>query len=162
VFPLSVRGSVRLKLASAPAETAIKATLDRIGEMLDEEAANDVIVDQNEVRFSAGMRRDVSNWNVLLQFDTGRIWIEPQDTMFVIKYDLSTLQILLTVTLVVAGLSALAFLVHGLQSDTVKNAATTFAIGWGWLFGMNYITGTIRFPRWLRKGLRDMPGLKNS
>jgi hypothetical protein len=50
----------------------------------------------------------------------------------------------------------------GLAAFVVWNGNNISAVmflliaGWAWLFGMNYLIAAIRFPIWLRSGLRSL------
>jgi hypothetical protein len=155
VFPLSVNGSVRLELASAPTEITVKAAVDRIAATLRRDNITDIRVVARTIEFGAGLRRWFTNWKIDLPYGRGVIRVEPHDTALRISYDLSTRQLLILVTLAVAALATLPLLAGG-----GATAFQLFGLFWAVMFGTAYIFAILRFPRLLRKGLSDLPELK--
>lgn len=165
VFPLSVRGSVRLKLASAPTENSIRAAVTRIADMLRADKFTDIRIGTSTIEFHAGVRRWITSWRILLPFGRGTIHVEPRDGLLRVSYDLSMHQLLIAVTLATATLLALLLfcvLLYGRRVGEISSILPLFAAFWVGLIGINYVAAMFDMPRWLRKGLRELPELQNS
>jgi hypothetical protein len=137
LFPFTVSGSVRIaaekSLVNLPAAVAV-----RIEEMLDSVDATSVTINGPNVRFTTRLFRLVWNWNILVPFDRGDICVEAKANFLTVRYRLSTGRMLLIVTTMI-----------------LRQNGPFLAVAWIWLFGMNYLIGAIRFPMWLRSGLRN-------
>ena len=101
--------------------------------------------------FSAG-----SNWHPMVPFDNMKITIGGTEAEAIVSYELSTVRMLRIVGLMSLGVivfvEATSLKREGLLADL--GTALEFAAGaFGWLFGMNYIFGWIRRPRWLKAHL---------
>ena len=165
MFPISVAGTVRLKMGVPVTDAMVRAACDRIADMLDEamagsSAADNVRIEGNTVHFYAAWFALRWNWNFLAPFDKGQIIVELHRNAIAIRYTLSTVNMLLLITSVLAAIGA--FVVWG-KPDILKEVRTIapyLGLGWLWLFGMNYLIGMIRAPLWLRRGLRKDPELR--
>jgi hypothetical protein len=153
VFPLSVAGNT-----SIPTDRCrfreIEDNIARIEDLLIIAGVKTLARDGESIVFKSGVGRMLSfNSNVLLPFDSGRIDVEGDGDRLLIKYQASTSQLLIIVTLTIVGF-AIFFAYH---RENFTNGTLPpfwfFGLGWLWLFGMNYIIGAIRFRRWLRRGL---------
>jgi hypothetical protein len=157
VFPVSIGGSIRLRRLPAT-EDAVERVISRIETLLDDASASSVVTEGSCVAFTAGLfGRGMWNWNILLPFGSGRLWVERRKASLTVKYRFSTVQMLLIVTAMMALVVLLAF---PAQPDPGKALAKTLnfaAIGWLWLFGANYLVAMARVPIWLRLGLQKIP-----
>ncbi len=104
--------------------------------------------------FFAG--RPGGNWNILVPFNSGTFRVEAEDTSARVHYRLSTVRILVAITAVLGLL--LGIMIAGSFRHDWLSAAKMLGLGWLWLFGMNYLIGTIRIPIWLKRGLRKIGG----
>jgi len=160
VFPVSISGSIHLKLDAAPSEMTAKVAVDRIVDMLDLAGAAGVRTEGNRVLFWVGWFRPVWNWNILVPFNSGHIEVWSRGKALSVSYTLSVLRMFLVVTLLLAAL--MTFVVLGKADPMAQVQATLPWVGvaWLWLFGLNYLIATIRFPLWLRRGMRKSPQLE--
>ena len=123
--------------------------------MLRGASADSVSIDAAEVRFTAGIFRIVWNWNILVPFGSGSIAVVSHGAEFLVSYRLSTVQMLVTVTGMICLMGLMIF------SETMNAWYEILLVlggGWLWLFGMNYLIAIVRFPAWLRRGLKKIPG----
>jgi hypothetical protein len=153
MFPVSIRGSIRLK-GGADGDALAEMATSRIVEMLENARASEVWVEGNEIRFAAGVFRRVWNWNILGPLGSGTIRVLPKGGSARVSYALSTLQLLGLVTgmLAIAGLVMFSTAPH--SASQARSILTILAFGWACLFGANYLIAMIRFPLWLKFGLR--------
>jgi hypothetical protein len=148
-FPVSITGVIRFS-RDAVGGAPIDRIAVRIEDLLDAAVAKTVIRRGNSVAFTAGVFRAVLSSNVLVCLDSGTFDIEDADDEIKITYHASTVQMLIVVTAMLFLMGAL-MLCLGLPRLV---AVWLLPIGWLWLFGMNYLITSIRFPRWLRRGLQ--------
>jgi hypothetical protein len=107
----------------------------------------------NSIRFSGGLFRLVSNWNLLGPISRGEIVVQPESGK--LAYSLSFRQLVVVVSLMV-GIAAFFILV----SDELRMLLFAVPFIWIWLVGMNYLTALTRFDRFLKRGIRavGLPG----
>ena len=87
----------------------------------------------------------------MLPFDSGQIDVSDEGAEIVASYSASTIRLLVCVSLMMGGFAVFMYQDrHFITTDHVW----VFIVLWLWLFGGNYITGAIRFPRWLRRCLQ--------
>ena len=118
--------------------------------MLEAAHATDVFVEGGEVRFTSSLFSPGWNWAILVPFEKGTISTIPAGKSVRVIYRLSTMRMLLIVTVAMLALGATVFF----GSSKNQPPLLLFAIGWLWLFGMNYLIAAIRVPIWLKLGLR--------
>lgn len=159
MFPVSLEGSVHFAPGVRLNADTKKAVVNRIVDMLDEADASSVTTEGYLVRFTVDLRRPVGNWNILVPFNGGTIAVEAETERVRVRYDLNTKRILIFVTGAVAALGAFMVFAHPEKYGPLT-VLPYLIPGWLWLFGMNYVTSMIRVPRWLRRGLRDLPELR--
>lgn len=166
VFPLSVSGSVRLKLASAPTENSIRAAVARIADMLDEKsttsarAADCVIVEGNVITIRMPWFRITWGWNILAPFNAGRVEVSGGNDAITVRYAMSTVAMFIFTTLPLVAALALTSWAKPDTLSAIRSFLPWFGLAWLWIFGMNYLIAMIRFPLWLRRGIRRDPELK--
>lgn len=141
-FPFGLSGSIRLRNIPSP-DSLVKPAIDRIEDMLDDAGATFVDCEGSEVQFKAGLFRQVWNWNILVPFGSGRIRIETHASSLLLKYRLSTIEMLVAVI----AMLGLVWLI------APKLPFSDLVFIWLWLFGMNYLIAAVRFPLWLQRGL---------
>jgi hypothetical protein len=124
----------------------------RVDDMLNKAGVKVLYRRNGSIMFRAGIFRLVSGWNILLPFSSGRIDVQDNRDSIHIKYKLSTLELLIGVTLMMIVFLATAS--HKNFNFTMTQRMWLLVFGWIWLFGMNYMIGLVRFPRWLRRGLQ--------
>jgi len=160
MFPVSVTGSIRLKLGAPPSDRTVKAVVDRIVDMLDAASATEAWTENNQVRFKVSIFRLIWNWNILVPFNAGRFVVVPEDLSLVVRYSLSVLRMFLFVTLILAALLVFFFWQSTDRMEALRTDLPGLGLAWLWLFGVNYLITMIRMPLWLRRGLRRDPELK--
>ncbi|HEY1934839.1 MAG TPA: hypothetical protein VGG99_22770 [Acetobacteraceae bacterium] len=148
-FPVSITGVIRLS-RDVVGGASIDRIAVRIEDLLDAAAAKAVIRRDSSVAFTAGVFRAVFSSNVLVSLDSGTLDIEDAGDEIRVTYHASTVQMLIVVTAMLFLMGTL-MLCLGLPRLV---AVWVLLIGWLWLFGMNYLITSIRFPRWLRHGLQ--------
>lgn len=162
MFPLSLSGSVRLELGVAPTEDTVSAALHRIADMLNKEAGGKatapVVIEGNAVRLRLPWLRMASRLTVLVAFNAGRITVDRGNSSLLIRYDFSTVAMLLMVTAMVVAVSVLWGWYKSIPLPTIM--FPVFANLWPLLFVGNYIVAMARVPLWLQQGLEKDPRLK--
>jgi hypothetical protein len=133
-----------------------QAAAERIADMLDETADTGARVEGTEVVFGPVALSGMGRGNILVPFDSGRFSVEVEGEALRVRYRLSTVRLMLIVTGVLAAFGVLFILGKTLRHEDWHDAVRFFAFGWPWLFGMNYLTGAVRIPLWLKRGLRDL------
>lgn len=92
----------------------------------------------------------------MVPFDDVRITVTGDETGAVISYELSTRRMLLLVgmmaLLIVIG-EGVASIGHEQPLAAVIGGLKLAAGAFAWLFGMNFLLGWIRGPRWLQRKL---------
>jgi hypothetical protein len=156
MFPIDVSGSIRLRDLGNPMPF-VKPVAERIVDMLDEACASEVWRDGNTVRFKRAFLASGpgGNWNILVPFNSGTLRIEIEDMSLRVCYRLSTLRMMLVVTGLVTILFGFVIFSNVKHEGDWRSAAMIAGFGWLWLFGMNYLTGMIRIPFWLKRGLKN-------
>jgi hypothetical protein len=157
MFPLDISGSIRLRDLGNPVRFS-KPVTERIVDMLDEAGASEVWLEGDAVHFKSGLFSGGSrgNWNILGPFNSGTIRTEIEDTSLRVRYRLSTLHMFLTITAMLGALFGIVISSSIAHGGDWQSLARVCGFGWLWLFGMNYLTGMIRIPYWLRRGLRNI------
>jgi hypothetical protein len=145
-FPVSITGCVRIPVQGTdPAR--IDRALRRIEEMLEAAAASSVTRQGTSTRFRAGVFRLVWNVNILGPLGSGVICVDDGGSELRISYRGSTVQMLMAA-------SALSLFVASPALGRGWTAVWLPAAAWLCLFGLNYLIILIRFPRWLKHGVK--------
>lgn len=141
-LPASVDGRVEI-----PGETDPKVVLDRLVWALKAADASAVRKDGSQITFDVDALRLVGNMNVLGPYDGGALVVSKGDSGVVVRYSASLRRMLLLVTgVVLFGLAPLLYVV----SNVSAIGTVSLAIGaWVWLFGVNALIASFRFPRWV-------------
>ena len=157
MFPIDISGSIHLRGLSNPTHS-VKPVTERIVDVLDEAGASEVWTEGDTVRFKRGFFAGGpgGRWNILVQFNSGTLRIETEDTALRVHYRLSTVQLLLVISGMMAVLFGIALYGSLKHGGDWHSAAKIAGIGWLWLFGMNYITGATRIPFWLKRELKNI------
>jgi hypothetical protein len=114
--------------------------------------ARDLKVRAGSVEFKAGLFRLVTSWNVLNQFGTGILTIDPQIRQ--VKYQLRFRQLVVVVTVQVGIMSLVILRTVGWR------LLAMIPIMWLWLVGGNLFIGIARFERFLSSALADAPRVR--
>ena len=156
MFPIDASGSIRLGGLGNPMPF-VKPVTERIVDMLDERGASEVWTEGNTVHFRRALFAGGpgGNLNILLPFNSGAFSVEMEDLSLRVRYRLSTLRLMLIVTGMVTILFGFMISSNLKGGENWQSAAGVAGIGWLWLFGMNYLTGMIRIPFWLKRGLNN-------
>lgn len=160
MFPLSIKGSVRLKFDGAPSDRRVKALTRQIAKMLRDAPASPVSCDTNRVEFACALFRRAWPWNILFPFEAGTLEVRPDLKAIRVRYVLRT-ERLMTFTGAIAGLLGIGLLGVS-ESVGPVTLAIVLGIAWITLFSLIYVVTVIRFPLWMRNGLRDAPELRNT
>ncbi len=152
--PVSITGSISLPKGTKSIGSTEEVAVG-VEEMLRAADARTVERDWSSLRFTAGIFRFGMNWNVLDPFGSGTIDVENIASEIRLYYRASIIEMLIITTAMVS-VPTLAMLFTALREgrSPIPDVVWVFAIGWLWLFGVNYVIGWIRFPRWLRTGLQ--------
>lgn len=143
MFPTSFEGTLELpNITAQNLETAFRS----MDSALRAVRASDIFRDGNRISFRAGIFRFVSNWNILVPVGSGWIQIEPGN----IYYSFSCMELLVITTVMVTLMSTAVAMVGDASSSEVFGL---FILGWAWLFGMNYLIGLFRLPRFIERSV---------
>ena len=158
MFPIDVAGSIRLRNLTNPSRD-IEPVAERIADMLDEAGASEVWLEQDAVRFKRGLLAGSvwsSSWNILVPFDSGSLRIETEDTSLRVHYRWSMLRLMLIVTALMVVVFALG-IQHHIKRPIDRQAAINIAEnGRQKQNRKKNLTGMIRVPLWLKRGLKDV------
>lgn len=135
MFPTSFEGTIRLE-ALEPAQ--VDMILYNIEQALRIEEATSITRAANKICFRVGIFRLVSGGNPLNQVTHGEIEVLPGPRGLV-RYRFSCVRLLILTTIVTG--------VMGLAARWV----VPFVGGWLWLFGLSYLVGTYRVPRFMQR-----------
>lgn len=152
-FPISISGTIVVPKASDSLATVDQAAA-RIQDMLDTALAGNISRKGNSISFTAGFGRWVGSWNILVSIGHGTIELADAGPDICVSYILGTVQLLIVVSLLVCFAAFIPMLVIRTNSALPKAPPWQFILMWAFLFGANYLTAAIRFPRWLERGLR--------
>ena len=100
-FPFTYRGILTQK--KEPRVVPIEKVSENIYEGLKKVKARNITINQNSVSFSGGLLRFVSSWNILGPVSSGEIILEENNDSISIHYNLKFTEMLIIVTLMVAG-----------------------------------------------------------
>lgn len=142
VFPVSKNSSIQVASSTSIADLLRKVEYELLAQKADE-----VSRDGNEVRFTAGFFRFVSNWNMLSFIREGRIRLEVNGSNLIARYSLSFGRYYVVITLMVFGF--LGYVLFGGSNVSISEGLLIILFAWGWLFGINYLIATVRFRSWL-------------
>ncbi|MGC1302475.1 MAG: hypothetical protein WA840_08880 [Caulobacteraceae bacterium] len=152
VFPLSIKDNIFIPTSQAA--EARPAVLKQVEMLLLGVAAQNVKRTSDYVTFKGGPLRFVSNMNILVSIDYGAIAVEEGEAGIVIRYQLSLEVMCIIVTAMMAVLFAICvFQAH----ESWPRRGGIPLLGWAWIFGGNYLLTRHRFPRWLERGVMQLP-----
>lgn len=120
-----------------------------LAECLRSVSANEVTVEGNRIRFTAGAFRLVSNWNVLVPFGFGELVVDSLNRQ--VTYRVSVRQI------VVFGTIATAFLFVAMLAMHAWQPIFLVPFIWLWMVGGNLMIGIPRFQRFIAHILANAP-----
>jgi hypothetical protein len=160
MFPVSVTGTVRLKMGVPATDAMVRAACDRIAGMLHWEKVQSVSIGSGRVTFANDTWR-LKARSIILLFERGVFDIEADNEYVRVRYRVDTIhQTIATLFIATAfgALSAIAY--EGLWDRKVL--AALVVMGWigGWLWGFIFVSAKIFVPLWLRRGLRKDPELR--
>ena len=116
--------------------------------------AREIQVDSNLISFSGGLFRFVGNWNVLVQFDTGELSVDPHKRC--VDYRVSVRQLVIVGT----ALCTLVTIVMVASSNWAGTAIVPLL--WLWLVGVNLAIGVPRFRGFIRRCIESAPRLSDN
>jgi hypothetical protein len=120
-----------------------------LADRLDQASASTVDVQGQRVMFTAGMFRPVTNWNVLVPFDSGVITVDT--TARQVLYEVSCRR------LVLLGTSMVCLMTVFILFARVWGAILAMPIMWLWLVGGNLVLGKLRFEGFLGRAIASAP-----
>ncbi len=136
-------------------ETSSYKTLDcvRRSLLIGIQKAKPVTADNNgyTIEFTGGLGV-MSSFNIFLPISSGTINIKKHQNEIHIEYVLKFTQLLIIVSIVVpVFFGPILIMVAGFNVQTVA----FLAFAWLFLFGLNYVSTIIRFPRFIRKQIKQ-------
>ena len=154
-FPVSVRGTFVVSRSAGYVDVR-SAVILKAEELLATRSDRVEVVDQTVVSrpsFFASFTAPGSNWHPMVPFDVITLRVSGSEAEAVVAYALSTRRILRIV-----GFMALSMVIiieaasigHGGPIAALGTALKVAIGAFTWLFGMNFMLGWIRGPRWLR------------
>jgi hypothetical protein len=150
MLPLNLSGIVMVDQPSASSKSP-EGALTSILARLEREKASNLSQTRNRVDFKGGVFRFAWNWNQLVAISHGEIRVERAATGLSIRYEIWFTQLLIVVTVGVAGF-------FGPPVIAAPNLSTMGKLGvlsaaWLWLTGGNIAITAYRFPRFLRSAV---------
>lgn len=133
--------------------------IDKAQDVLWERSDHVEIVGQSVVSkpsFGAWFTAPGGRWHPMVPFDVVRITVTGTEGEAIISYELSTRQMLLIVgimALIIVIGAEVASIGHEGPLAALSSGLEIAAGAFAWLFGVNFVLGWIRGPRWLRKKL---------
>lgn len=152
-FPISICGTIVVPKARDGLATTDQAAV-RIQDMLDSAVAGNICREGNSISFTAGFGRLVGSWNILASIDRGVIELGDAGPDIRVNYTLRTVQLLIIVSSLVCVVAFVPIFLSRTNSTWPTAPLWQFILMWAFLFGANYLTTVVRFPRWLERGLR--------
>jgi hypothetical protein len=114
--------------------------------------ASDLAHAPARVSFQVDVFRGVGNWNLLGPIDRGVVSAADEPEGLRISYDLSFRRLFLFVSGGILLIFAPVVFLANVPVAWPVRAAALFAM-WGWVFGGNYVSSAVRFPRFVRRAL---------
>ncbi len=156
-FPVSIRGQFAVVRSSAHSD-ARASVVSEAEDLFATRSDNVEVIGQTVTAqpsflawFSAG-----SNWHPMIAFDNMKITVTGTETEAIVFYELSTVRMLSIVGLMSCGVIVFVEATSLKWGGPLANLGTAleFAAGaFSWLFGVNFVLGWIRGPRWLKANL---------
>jgi hypothetical protein len=145
MFPISFSGCIDIGDTSQERVSEVTA---RLVSALDRMSASNVVCDVNTLTFRAGgLGPAGGGWNVLSRVDRGTITVLSGSPGSV-RYDLSCVKMLRTVTLMV--------MLMGVVTGVLPGSGIpfwVFVVMWLWLFGGNYLIGSFRLRAFIHEAV---------
>ena len=141
-FPLSVDGCIRA--AATDAAGAARA----VEQLLRDTKASTIAVHGHQIDFGVRFFRLVSNWNLLVPIDSGRVVVHERERAVEVEYHISLRRwfFVATSTVVIAFCVGRFFAI-----DPPGGFPLPFLVFlWLFLFPLNYFIAALRFPAALR------------
>lgn len=151
-FPVSITGKIEIPRESMLAGDLelLKRRAVEILEMLTDSVTEEGMTVRSSPHLQDIFQGKVRNWHPMVAFDDIDLEITQSFYGTFVNYRFSTSFIFRFVTC----FSAIFFL-FGASGRTWIEGAKLAVLSFGWVFGMNYLLGWLRGPRWLRKQLLD-------
>jgi len=150
-FPLTLHGEVLVPRVVGDRVDA-KHAVARLAAALERQRASDITRAPARVSFQVEVFRGVGNWNPLGPIDRGVLCATDEPEGLRISYDLSFRRLFLQVTGGIALIFAPVVVLANVPLVWPVRAAALLAM-WGWIFGGNYVSSAVRFPRFVRRAL---------
>lgn len=150
-FPFTWRGEVLIPQRRSVTRLRREEALDRLAAGLERERPRTLVRHLDHLDFQGGVFRWVSSWNLLLPVDRGWVAVTDAAEGLRVTYELSYRQLFVIVTAMVGIFLAPAVLTVRLTPPLGK--VLLIAGAWAWLFGGNFFTTAVRFPRFIRRAI---------
>jgi hypothetical protein len=141
-FPLSVDGCIRG--AANDAASAARA----VEQLLRDTKASTIAVHGHEIEFGVRFFRLVSNWNLLVPIDSGRVVVHEREHAIEVEYHISLRRWFFVAT----GTVVIAYCVGRFLAVEPSGGfpLPPLVFLWLFLFPLNYFIAALRFPAALR------------
>ena len=111
--------------------------------------ATTIVVQGNRVAFTRRILRLVSNWNVLVPFESGDLTVDAHARQ--VRYRVSFRQ------LVLFGTAAVGLMTAVVVISSVWQPLLVIPLMWLWLVGGNLIVGIVRFEAFVGRAITSAP-----
>ena len=144
-FPLSADGRIQAN------GTDVSRAIEAVERLLRSTKASTIAVHDNRLDFTVRFLRLVSNWNLLVPIDSGRVVFRECDDAVDVEYHISFRRWFFIVTGIVIVVFAV---VPFIAIDPRGGVPVSFLLFlWLFVFGGNYLIAALRFPAALRSSL---------
>ena len=149
--PFEMRGLLKTGIVN-PSQDDYEGLCIEIEEILDKLKANNIeIINNRKVTFTGGIFRFVWNWNPLIPIDKGILKVGKKNDEALILYKISFVQMFLFCFLMVYGFMGWPMIIGGYKNFI--ESLPILSIGFLWLFGGNFLFGSIVFPSKIKKAI---------
>ena len=153
MLPVSFNGRIEI-----PGQHDATAACRRLHTALEELDARRIARNEHTIRFTGGVFRIVSNWNLLVPISSGKLVVRPHPKGILVLYRLRFLQFAAALA-VLAAFLCVSLLTAGSDISTIWNGGMIWAFGLVALIPiLNIFIAMIRFRRWVWRTLAHQSG----
>lgn len=149
-FPTSINGTILIATRADP-ENSIAPVRAAYKDWLVSNRASSIEATPLGLSFRAGIFRLVGNWNILGPISSGEIDVAADGLQLKVAYRLRCTEVLV----VASVMAAFLFVVAAIGTGKLLIALAISALGFAWLFGMNYLIAYLRLSRALSRLARN-------
>ncbi len=149
-FPISVAGTIEIpreSILSGDIQLLKRRTVEAL-ELLTDTVTEDGMTVRSRPHVQEMFRRKVGNWHPMVAFDDIDVEIVNSFSGTVINYRFS-----ITFALRFVAVGSVMFFLFGAMAHSWLEGARLAGMAFGWVFGVNYLLGWLRGPRWLKRQL---------